>query len=246
MDAKTVSFLKAVLGSDGTTAMMRAVKKDSRLSHYLIPRTLLGWAMNKNEFEGILPGTELYVNFKKSENKYTGYVGNSEGTLSFGSIDEYSLVANIATGLNIETGVFEGTDKMLRNVGKSVDALLKAREAVRRLEKAAVELPGTTAKARKPKGPEAAQPPIKQPPMAAKPKLPKLPILKVELKDLEKQCKSCGSKMFKNEKFAGCICWRDLAKHAHTTIYADGAVVEFSKTADKLSVQALCKELNNG
>lgn len=245
MDTKTVSFLKAVLGNDGATAMLRAAKRDPRLEHYLIPRTILGWVMSKNAFEGTLPGSEVYVNFRKSEESYSGAVSQLEGLLAFGSIDEYTLVANIAAGMGLETGTFEGTDKMLKNLGRSVDALLRAREATRQLEKATIDLPGMTAKPRKPEGPEQAEAPKKQGPYT-KPKLPKLPILKVELNNLNKACKTCGTKMFKAEKFAGCICWRDLAKHAHTTIYADGAVVEFGKGADKLSVQALYKELNNG
>lgn len=245
MDSKTVAFLKAVLGNDGATAMLRATKRDPRLAHYLVPRTILGWAMTKSEFEGTLPGSEVYVNFRKSENSYSGSVSHNDGLMSFGSTDEYGLVANIATGMGLNTGVFEGTDKMLLSLGKSVDALLKAREATRAFEKAAIDLPGQTAKPRKPNAPEEPIKPQKQGPYT-KPKLPKLPVVKVELSNLNKSCKTCGTKMFKAERFAGCICWRDLAKHAHTTIYADGAVVEFGKGADKLLVQALYKELNNG
>jgi hypothetical protein len=245
MDSKTIAFLKEVLGSDGARAMLRATKRDPRLAHYLVPRTILGWALTKNEYEGTVPGSEVYVHFCKNENAYSGSVLINDGLLVFAPTDEYGLAAHIAAGMGLETGPIEGTDRMLRSLGRSIDALLKANEATKDFEKAAIDLPGTTAKPREPKGPETAVAPKKQGPYT-KPKLPKLPVLKVELSNLNKACKTCGSKLFKAEKFAGCICWRDLAKHAHTTIYADGAVVEFDKSADKLQVQALYKELNNG
>lgn len=247
MDKSTISFLKAVLGNDGMQAMRRAVDRDPRLEYYLIPRTLLGWAMAKSQYEGTLPGLDIYVNFKKSEHGYGGSIGAPGNPVTaFDAPDEYSLVANLASGMGFEAGVFEGTDRMLVSLGKSVDALLKARAATRALEKGGVDLPGTTAKPQQPKGPEEAVAPIKQPKMAAKPKLPKLPVLKVEIKEMSKACKSCGSVMFKSQKFIGCMCWRDLAKHATTTIYSDGAVVEFGRGVDKNTVQALYKDFNNG
>ena len=247
MDKSTVLFLKAVLGNDGAQAMRRAVAKDPRLEYYLIPRTLLGWAIAKNQFEGTLPGLDVYVNFKKHEQGYSGGISHSDGSVTpFNANDEYGLVANLAASMGVEAGVFKGTDKMLVSLGKSVDALLKARNALRALEKGAVELPGTTAKPLKPEGPEEAMAPIKQPKMAAKPKLPKLPVLKVEVKELSKACATCGGGLFKSQKFTGCLCWRDLAKHAVTTVYSDGVVVEFGSGADKATVQALYKDLNRG
>jgi hypothetical protein len=247
MDKSTISFLKAVLGNDGMQAMRRAVDRDPRLEYYLVPRTLLGWAMSKSQYEGTIPGVDIYVNFKKSESGYGGKLG-IPGTpvTSFTAQDEYALVANLAASMGFEGGVFAGTDKMLVSLGKSVDALLKARAATRALEKGGVDLPGATAKPQQPKGPEEAEAPIKQPKMAAKPKLPKLPVLKVEIKEMSKACKNCGGTLFKSQKFIGCMCWRDLAKHATTTIYSDGAVLEFGRGADKNAVQALYKDLTRG
>ena len=245
MNKQTFSFLKSVLGQDGAQAMRRAVAKNPDLESYLVPRTLLSWAMTKKEFEGTVPGIEnVYVQFRKNEGGYTGSIGkNSNPVAPFSVPTEYHLVAELIQAIGYEVQSFSGTDKSLVTLGKSVDALLRARSLTKSLEKGAIDLPGTTAKPIKPEGAEEAVEPIKQPKMAMKPKLPKLPVLKVEKKDMSKSCKTCSGIMFKSQKFTGCMCWRDLAKHATTTLYSDGAVVEFSKAADKAAVLALYKEL---
>lgn len=238
------NFLKAALGKDGATAIGRAISKTPELENYLVPRTLLGWALNKTEYEGQVPGVELYVSFNKSESGYTGTIGSST-VAAFTASDEYQLVAEIILGMGFDIKKFEGSDLQLARFGRSIDALLKATEAIASLSKANIDLPGQTAKPQKPKGPEAAEPPIKQPAQGQKPKLPKLPVLKLETPAMDKTCKKCGGKMFKSQKFVGCMCWRDLAKHATTSVYLDGVVVEFTKNADKTAVAVLSKELAN-
>lgn len=246
MDKPTYTFLKAVLGNDGAAAMRRAVAKDPRLEYYLVPRTILGWVLNKAEFEGQVPGTEVYVQFQKSEKTYSGSIGARTEPVRPFEGDIFQTVAEIATGMGFEAGSFEGTDRMLATLGKSVDALIQARGLTRQLVKA--EAPGPAHLPDSARGaPQAPLAPTKQPktrlPMRGKGKVA-APTLKVEKGDLKKSCAACGISHFKNGKFSGCMCWRDLAKHATTTIYSDGAVVEFSKSADPKMVQTLLREFN--
>lgn len=251
MDKRTFSFLKSVLGTDGATAMRRAVAKDPRLESYLIPRTFLGWAMSKSQYEGSMPGVDdVYVQFSKSETGYSGSIGKARQPVTpFSAPDENFLVAELIEAFGVDLKDFVGSDRSLSNLGKSVDALLKARSLTAKFEKAAQptqDLPGTTHLPTKPTGPEEPEKPVAVQPAMTKPKLPKSPMLKVAKKDLSKSCKTCSGVMFKSEKFVGCMCWRDLAKHATTTVYSDGAVVEFSKAADRQAVFALYREVNNG
>lgn len=252
MDKRTFNFLKSVLGTDGATAMRRAVAKNPDLESYLVPRTFLGWAMSKSQFEGSMPGTDdVYIQFSKSEAGYTGSIGKASTPVTpFVAANEFHLVAELIQAFGYDVGAFKGSDRSLSMLGKSVDALLKARSLTDKLEKGIqpkVELPGTTAKPTMPTGPEeAAKPTAVAPKLSTKPKLPKSPMLKVAKKDLMKSCKTCSGAMFKSEKFVGCMCWRDLAKHATTTIYADGAVVEFTPAADRQAVFALYREVTNG
>jgi hypothetical protein len=227
--------------------MRRAVAKDPRLEYYLVPRTILGWVLTKSQYEGQVPGTDVYVNFRKSEDGYAGSVGNRQIPVQSFDGDVFKCVAEIAVSMGFDTGSFEGTDRMLITLGKSVDALISARGYARELQKGDVERPGQTHQPTQQQGPEEPEKPISKQPSMAKPRLPKVPgMLKIEKKDLAKSCGTCGIGHFKNGKFNGCMCWRDLAKHATTTMYSDGAVVEFSKGADYASIQALMKELNHG
>lgn len=246
MNTATTSFLTMVLGKDGLTALNKALKKDPQLEYYLVPRVLLAWVMQKSEYEGNLPGAEVYVQFKKSDASYTGAIGAGISPVTPFSGDVFGLVAELVVGLGAEVQRVDLRDGQLVRLGKSIDALLKAREALKALSKGGVDLPGKTAAPRAPEGPQEAEEPKKQPKTASKPRLPRLPVLKVELKQLEKSCSKCGSALFKGERFTGCLCWRDLAKHASTTVYSDGAVIEFARGADVATVQALVKELRHG
>jgi hypothetical protein len=245
MKSTVSDFLIAALGDDGAKAISRAIAKTPELENYLVPRTLLGWTFAKSEYEGVLPGVDLYISFNKTEKGFTGSIGTSNTPAApFEVPDEYRLVAEIITNMGFDFKKFEGTDLQLARLGRSIDALLKAREAIAFL-KAGVDLPGQTAKPQKPKAPGKPEQPTKQPAIGQKPKLPKLPVLKLEVQDADKPCKRCGGKMFKSQKFIGCMCWRDLAKHSATSVYADGIVVEFTKNADKSAVIVLAKEIAN-
>ncbi len=244
----TFGFLSETLGNDGAVAVRRAVKKSPTLQGFLLPRTVLGWTIAKSEWRGTLPGfDQLYLEFVKSTGGITGKISmGSEPLRPLSVRDDIELAAEILSHFNVEVKKFEGGAAALARLGKSIDVLLKSREAIRALRKGAQELPGQTAQPREPEGPAEPQKPVSvQPKMArTKPKLPKLPVLKVELDKMAKTCSTCGSHLFKAQRFSGCLCWRDLAKHASTTVYSDGAVVSFDSKADRASVQTLWREFH--
>lgn len=242
------AFVTEVLGKDGATAVYRAIQKNAGLQGFLVPRTVLGWAMSKSEFKGTVPGIKsVYLEFAKSASGISGRIsvgGNPLTPIAYK--DVFELSAEVINHLGVEVKRFEGGTAALVRLGKSIDALLKAREAIKTLSKAPQELPGTTAKPREPEGPAEPTKPIAVQPKIAKPKpkLPKLPMVKVELDKLDKSCKTCGGHLFKSQRFHGCVCFRDLAKHATTTVYSDGVVVEFSPKADRTEVLTLLREVN--
>ena len=104
-----------------------------------------------------------------------------------------------------------------------------------------VELPGRSHQPTAQQGPQAPTPPMKQPAQAAKPTKPKLPNLSIGKSEAEQECRMCGGHQFENNKFKGCICFRDLSKHVSTTAYGDGYVLTFKPGMDAESVKALMK-----
>ena len=90
-------------------------------------------------------------------------------------------------------------------------------------------------------------PPAKQPAnsaakQSAKPKMPSLAIGKSEA---ERECDMCGGHQFENNKFRGCICFRELAKSISTTAYGDGYVLTFKSGIDADDVKALMKSFRS-
>lgn len=77
---------------------------------------------------------------------------------------------------------------------------------------------------------------------AAKPnKQPKLPSLAIGKSEADQACEMCGGRQFENNKFKGCICFRELSKSITTTAYGDGYVLSFKGNIDSDSVKALIK-----
>ena len=245
MDKTAYRFLAGVLGTDGAKALGRAVTRQPELATVLIPRTVLGWlGMQKSDqYEGAIPGiANSYLSFTKTESGWTGAVSDtkSNNVHAFSGKNTYSLAATICAAIGFSQSSTDMSDASIVRLGKSIDALLKAHDLTERLSK--TELPGRTHKPTEQTGPEEPEAPQKQPQMKPKPKLPKLPTLKVEKAESGKECPECGGKRFMDDRFVGCMCWRDLAKSIKTVAYADGYVLEFSKDADRESIMALAKE----
>lgn len=105
------------------------------------------------------------------------------------------------------------------------------------------ELPGQTHRPTQQQGPAMPTAPQKQPAMSAKPKLPKLPAMKIEKSDAERPCQDCGGAIFRDHRFVGCICYRVLAKSIRTTAYGDGYVLEFGAGIDRATLLVLQRTL---
>lgn len=102
-----------------------------------------------------------------------------------------------------------------------------------------IDLPGKVHAPTKQQGPQAPTPPTKQP------KLPmrqfKAPSLKIDKTESLKVCGVCDGSQFSNNKFTGCICFRDLAKSIKTTVYSDGYALDFKTDFDKEAWMVLSK-----
>lgn len=114
-----------------------------------------------------------------------------------------------------------------------------------------VELPGHAHLPTTQQGPQAPAAPMKQPsmgqatqgaaPKTKLPKAPKQPPLAVGKSEAEQACSMCAGHQFENNRFHGCICFRELSKHIKTTAYGDGYVLDFDSSIDADTVRALMK-----
>jgi hypothetical protein len=191
MDDRKFRFLKAVLGEDGAKALAKAAERAPELEAALLPRSIMAWLglTTRADFEGRIPGNEnTYVQFTKSESRYSGTVTIGEEVYSFENASVMHLGACVAVALGADHERVSPTlrDLDIQRLGKNIDTLAKARVAISELKKKAMgaqggqEAPGPAAA---PKEPGAPTPPaapelkqtIKGPTVGIKPKLPKPP-----------------------------------------------------------------------
>jgi hypothetical protein len=203
MDSRQFEFLKAVLGENGAVALQKATNRSELLEKAILPRTILAWlsVISRGAFDGALPGTEESLNFKKSENTFTGQISIQKDVFTFDNASLFDLGAAVAVSLGVDLQpnlkALKSTD--LINLGKSIDTLVKAHLAEELVKKQAkIGLPGQTAKPQEPQAPAAPTPTQLEAPKAPKPKLPKLnkATLKIKKSQIYTRCQLCSMKCF--------------------------------------------------
>jgi hypothetical protein len=247
MKPQAFSFLSSVLGVDGAKALRKAADREPLIEPLLVPRTALAWISEHHAYEGNVPGlANSYLKLEKNEAGFTGIVTIGDLNYEFGPVSPEHVAASLALAVNVDfTKAEDVKDKMLVKLGKTLDALVKAQKLTKSLKNAVKEvkktdLPGTTAKPFKQEGPQEPVAPTKQ---KNKVKLPRIPAMKVEKSEADKECSACGGVQFVDNRFKGCICFRSLSKSIKTTAFGDGYVLEFPNNFEREAVLAIRRAL---
>ncbi len=251
------SFLELVLGSDGFSALGKALERQPELKEVLIPRTVLGFVSSVQSlgYKGTIPGIgDSYISLNKSE----GVIND----ITYEKCSNYTIAAHLAIllGVSSDTRLAKNTSGIdLERLGKVIDTLVKSRMLRQGMAKA--DQPGATAKPIKQKGPTApsfapkapatnakvsskklkpvAAPPetdesipgLKplKPPTGDKPKELKPLTLKVGKSEAYNPCSVCGTAQFsKNDNgLYGCFCYSELIKHTTIVNRDDHYLVKF-------------------
>lgn len=272
MNNNSHRFLSEALGRDGAEALCKAVERESSLGDVIVPRAIIGWlsTITKFDYEGQIPGVDnSYLSFKKSEDgqQFSGTLALENENYSFSNSNIVHLASAVAMAIGVDTnqGIdTEVRDAVLVKLGKSIDILAKAQLVTNALKQKRIiektDLPGQAHAPLAPKAPSAPLAPGSQDinvklPKSSKtptvPKLPKppkafkLPNLKVGKSEAERPCDACGGKMFKDNKFKGCICFQDIAKSIKTITFGDGYVLQMGKGIDEETMRALMDVFDN-
>lgn len=255
-------FLAAVLGDDGARALSKAAERSEELSGALLPRTVIAWLnlAQRFQYEGQLPGLEnTHIAFAKSESvpdRYSGSVTIDDSVYDFENANIYHVAGAVALAVGATEADINGIrDLDVERLGKNIDLLAKTRLVTQTLAKATVaeirkaaEGPGSAA------APNAPTPPAAPTPTAPttnasisitrkkKPKLPKgmkkpaaptpSSTLKLSEAEIKTECGVCGLTQIKGPRFAGCLCFRELAKSVKMTKTETGVVLELGQDWD--------------
>lgn len=227
----------------------------------------------RSDFEGGLPGVEdSYIDFTKNEDgTYSGSIAIGDGIFPFQNANVFHLAASVALslGASLETDKLKDVDMV--KLGKSIDVLVKAKylsdtDVLAKALPGPPHAPSVRGQPTPPAAPTkqigqpepiASQKPAKAPKEAPKPKH-KIPKLKVTVpkagpkvgksfdipeKAAKKECRECGLPLIKNERFVGCLCFRDMARYIALTKAESGYSLAFGKSLDEDAVAAVLDTL---
>ena len=244
MDERKYAFLKAVLGTDGASSLKKAADKYGELEGAIVPRAIMAWlgVVSRGDYEGGLPGVDdSYLDFTKNQDStYDGSIAIGEGVFPFQNASVFHLAASVALSLGASLEAQSLKDVDVVKLGKSIDILVKAKylSGTDLFSKA---IPGPP---NKPNVRGAPLPPVTPTKQIGQPEVPasqkpavadkqakmpkhKIPQLKVKLPKVPKktvavpakatknECNECGQLLIKNEKFVGCLCFREMAQYVN-------------------------------
>lgn len=233
MKPDQLQFITSIIGTDGASALSKAVDRCESLEGVLVPRSILSWinTIGSIGYEGTIPGVDnSYLSFEKAENGYQGSVNIGEYMYNFEKSTVFHLASALALSIGVEANKdIDVKDLDIEKLGKSIDLLIKAKiitnelgKKKEELDKQAPEGAGGGAGAIEP---APAAPPTAPTQTAAvapaalkapKVKLPKPSKIKIFKSELTHKCSLCGKGSFIENSFVGCMCLSDLAKSVKT------------------------------
>src|ERR1700744_943439 len=102
MDPRKLNFLTAVIGPDGARALTKATSASADLEWAIFPRVVMSWlevVSHASEFRGDLPGTDIKLNFRKSDDSYSGKVELAGEPYAFRDSTLYHVAGAVAVAL---------------------------------------------------------------------------------------------------------------------------------------------------
>jgi hypothetical protein len=224
MDQRQSDFLEAALGAPAAAALRKAIEREPALAPALVPRVALGWlrAASLVDFEGVVPGTDLAFELRKSQRGgFVGAVRMGGTPYAYDGAELTHVASAVAVSLGVSGASPAASGDRLGRLGASVDALARAR-AVQELRKCqrpgAVKFPKRKKRALKAEKPGQTAKPTPalapSPPAAPEPAPAQVAArrMKVTKSQAERPCPSCGLAQFGGGALRGCACFRDLVE----------------------------------
>lgn len=239
---KWESFLQAVLGSVGYQAVKAT---DPLLLPVIVPRSIIGWieTVSQTGYQGNIPGVnDSYISLAKTEDGFEGAVTINDKLLTFERASSFHVAASLGTSLEVTLPDLSDSlkKKDLTEFGRAIDLLIKTQ--IINLHKADAARQGPPAPPDKPRKQTIPVGASRMPNQVVPPNLAvgqgtqKLKITKAEA---EATCQVCAKKRFKDNKFEGCECLEDIAKHVKTELSPDGYSILFDRVLSEEALEAL-------
>jgi hypothetical protein len=132
MDPRKLSFLQAVIGTDGANALTKATSARADLEWAILPRVIMSWLevqSHAGEYAEAVPGVQaVQLSFRKNEDGFTGSINIGSEAYKFKDATLYHVAGSIAVALGASPEhAPELRSPALAKLGKSVDLLVRSR-----------------------------------------------------------------------------------------------------------------------
>ena len=237
-------FLKNIIGEKGIEALDALIKMSPTLKSYISPRVVIGWLRNAKY--GQIPNIpeSPFSSLVKNGYGFTGTALVKSEQYTFSNVPEEHVAAIVTLAFNEVLEPVSTKDVDIAKLAKTIDLLVKAQTKVQ-FERT------------KPANNLEPMPPVKPDTQnvqtqAVKPKLPKLkkPVgfkpIKFNKSEVQNRCSVCSGRLFDNEVFVGCTCFKPLAKGVKTNCVNDQITLTFDNTWDQEAILSLTGILRNG
>ena len=246
-------FFANILGVHGYSVMETFVKSSESLGSYVFPRIVVSWLRQSNYGEIKTPSLCPLSKLIKSGYGYSGVADIDGISYSFDNSTEEHVAAIVAVASNQKIDIANTKDIDLAKLAKSIDALVKMapKAPANQYEHTST---ASNIQPDEPIAPTATEPNRVQTKSKKTLRIPKLkrPFdlapkpLKITKSESQKKCGVCGQKMFDNDTFTGCICFRPLAKNVKTNVLNDSLRLTFDDTWDQEAYLTLVEVFKNG
>ncbi len=250
--SRSVRFLKAVIGENGTVALLKSVESNPQFENVILPRAIYSWLNAIEEYNGKLPGTLIPLNLQKNDLGFSGDIAVNDTLLKFENDSVFRVMGSISIALNSKSISANIKEHDLMRLGKNIDILVKSNIAKKRVTSLSELKSRIKGKTLKKEDPASAKQGFTR---AGKPSEPKQPLgfeepTYVQTKqqfqtkrfgksELNTRCGGCSMLLFKNEEFRGCLCFHELAKYTTTLKKGDDILLSFGKEWDNEALLAL-------
>lgn len=270
--SKSSDFSLEVLGKSDHEMVQGLTKRYPAAEPVVVSVIAKHWLEFQDKFEGTIPGTNFEIEFKKSENGYTGHFCDDSDVFEFSDIPLQSLAYYVTSCFGLEKTEYESPEK-LEKLTKSLDLLIK-KSLLGRLKKAGpktpkpkaptASLPGQPAKMKAPVAPQPAalkqdMSPDKMPqavtgtstakmvkqPKAAKTKQTAVGVFSMVKSEIARNCPACGQLQYDGKILKDCICFRNLSKSCTVIDRKDRYDFKFGRGWGTEEIETFLKGLKN-
>lgn len=116
-------YLRAIIGNSASEALEKSLKTKSHLNNNILPITFHAWLETVNEYDGLIPGSDVAISIHKIGNVFDGFIKSDSLFLPIGGKTAWYVSAAMCLAVNASPD-FNCEDQELWALKKNLDRLV--------------------------------------------------------------------------------------------------------------------------